>query len=748
MDDGQKEESLGLRGDSEMDLGKIARVVLALAVWAFLPGLAAAQSPPSAAPAVLAAGKLDGSLRVDGLLDEPAWNSASVVELAQQDPNPGQITPYDTRLQALHDGKNLYFGFTCIDPEPARIAVHTMQRDGNMNGDDSVAVVLGTFGEGRNGYLFRVGAGGALQDGLFTSGERLSLDWDGVWQARVRMIPGGWSAEIAIPTTTLRFDPRLDQWELNAERSLPRNRLKLRWTGLTLDSSLTDLQRSGRLGGIDGLNQGSGLSVSPYGLFRAKRVLGGGPASEQVDGGLDLSWSPTPEISMVATLNTDFAETEVDTRQVNLSRFPLFFPEKRTFFVEGSDRFEFAIGLSSQFIPFFSRRVGLYEDQEVSVLGGLKVVGQAGRWNLAVLDTMMDDSDLTASTNLFAGRLTFDASQHLRLGAIVTDGDPAGVGSSSLAGFDAVWQTATLFGDKNFMAGIWAAGSRGDRTATGNNSGWGFKIDYPNDLWDVYFSFNEYGNALDASLGYLPRSGVRISTGGADFCPRPQKGFWAWARQFFFEIRGQVVENTDGWVESRFLFFAPLNVVTQAGDRFELNWRPQFEHLDAPFEIVEGVVIPPGGYHFNRYRVEAESSTHRIWRAGSTLWFGEFYSGRLINWEAYAGLGASSGRWQVDIEAENNFADLPEGDFVQRLWQLKTVWAFSPDLVLSLYGQYDSETRNLGLNTRLRWTIGPGNDLFFVWNHDWERSLASDDRWALRPLTDQVVLKLRLTFRW
>ena len=353
-----------------------------------------------------------------------------------------------------------------------------------------------------------------------------------------------------------------------------------------------------------------------------------GHSTIQGDAALDVMYNLTPDLAAVITLNTDFAETEVDNRQVNLTRFSLFFPEKRSFFVEGSNLFSFGTGLGYDFIPFFSRRVGLYNGQQVPLLGGSKVLGQVGKWNLAVLDAVMGNSDLTKSTNLFAGRMIYDVTAHLSVGSIVTDGDPEGIRDNSLVGVDALWQTSTFRGDKNLSIGEWVAWTGGD-TAEGRQTGWGLKLDYPNDLWDLFFIYKEFGDGLEPLLGFLPRPGTRWYQGGGAYQPRPEGGLFDWVRQFYFELYATYVENLNGRVESWRVFTAPFNAQTESGEHLEANVAPQFEWLDTPFEIADGVVIPPGEYNFTRYRVEAQSSRHRLWRIGATVWFGDFYTGSL-----------------------------------------------------------------------------------------------------------------------
>jgi len=728
-----------------------------MAMWRVLPGVLVtavvivAASPVTGAtpgtPPSVQAGKLAGEIRLDGRLDEPAWSSAGVVpDLSQQDPHPGQPTPYRTEVLFLVDSGALYVGIRCTDPEPSRIAVHTMQRDGNMRGDDTVSLVLDTFGDERTGFLFKINAAATRKDGLIAGPESLSMDWDGIWNARSQRTDHGWTAEIVIPAQTLRFTPGKDAWGLNVERYIARDRTTLRWASPVLDASLYDLRRAGTLLGMGDLRQGKGLSVSPYGLVRSQANLETDHSTVQGDAGLDVTYNFTPDLTGVLSLNTDFAETEVDTRQINLTRFPLFFPEKRTFFLEGSSLFEFGTGLGHDFVPFFSRRIGLYEGHQVPMLGGVKLLGRSGKWGIGVLDAVTGKSTSTKQANLFAGRVTYDVDRHLTVGTIVTDGDPDGVADNTLVGVDAIWRTSTFLGDKNFSVGGWAATTGGD-VPDGQKYGWGFKVDYPNDLWDVFFTVKEFGDGMDPALGFLPRPGTRWYQGGGAYQPRPTRGSFAWTRQMYFELYTTYVEDLAGQAQSWRVFTAPFNVQTESGEHLEANVAPQYERLDEPFEIAEGVVIPAGQYHFTRYRVEAQSSRHRPWRVGGECWFGDFFTGSLTQWETFVTYTTPAGHLQLELNAENDFGHLPQGDFVQRLWALKTVYAFTPDLVLSAFGQYDSESGDLGINARFRWTIQPGNDLFVVWNHGWRHPVGSGDDLALHPMDDELVVKIRWTFR-
>jgi hypothetical protein len=655
------------------------------------------------------------------------------------------------------DGDTLYLGVTCTDPDPSRIAAHTMERDGDFSGDDTVAFVLDPFGDRRNGYYFRVNPLGARLDGLISQASDISLDWDGIWDARARKTAESWVAEIALPARTLRFAAGLASWGFNVERVVARDRVTLRWSGTSHDAVLSDLRRVGELRGVTELKQGLGISVSPYGLTRANRDLEADDAYLRGDAGVDVTFNLTPGVAAVATVNTDFAETEVDTEQINLTRFPLFFPEKRAFFLEGSNLYEFGLDLGTDFIPFFSRTVGLVDGETVPIDAGAKVLGRAGPWGIAALDVLTGSAPAAPGTNLFAGRLTYDVGSHLRLGALGTRGNPDGVSDNTFGGVDAVWKTSTFKGDKNLAFAAWGARSGGD-APPGDPNGWGASAAYPNDRWDLSLSVNQYGDALNPAMGFLPRPGTRFYRGGLAFQPRPaDDGPLGWVRQFFFEIFPLRVDDLTGNPESWRVRMAPLNIETRTGEHFEANVAPEYERLTAPFEIFPGVVIPAGEYHFTRYLAEMESSSHYPFSAGNLVWFGDFYDGRLSQWQTFLNYTTPEGHLQLNVSAENDYGHLSQGSFIERLYLLKTVYAFSPYLLLSVFTQYENDCpeevpgvtkcRNLGLNSRLRWTLRPGNDLFVVWNRNWSGAGTDGDTVALAPKTDSFVVKLRWTFR-
>ncbi|HEY8850314.1 MAG TPA: hypothetical protein VIO12_13525, partial [Thermoanaerobaculia bacterium] len=303
------------------------------------------------------------------------------------------------------------------------------------------------------------------------------------------------------------------------------------------------------------------------------------------------------------------------------------------------------------------------------------------------------------------------------------------------------WTTSTLFGDKNFAAGAWTAASHSDGIRGRSK---GAAIDYPNDLWDINASVKVLGDALDPSLGFLPRPGTRQFNSYTAYQPRPEH---SWIQQFFFEFQPRVVKDLDGRTLTWRVFMAPFNIESHSGVHLEADYAPEFERLVEPFAITDRVTIPVGEYRFNRFRVDTQSSPARPMRVGTTVWFGEFFGGRLTQAQNFITWTQPSGRLQLELDEENDFGRLPFGNFVQRLLQSKVIYAFSPDLILSSFTQYDTDSRQVGINNRIRWTIRPNADLFVVWNRGWRHPLIDDDR-LLTPLSDQFVVKLRWIGRW
>ena len=692
---------------------------------------------------VLRAGSLTGQIVVDGALDEPAWRDAEVAgEFTQADPNEGARASGATRVQVLAGQKAIVIGIECDDSDPTRIVSFSKQRDPELRSEDHVRVVLDTFLDGRSGYVFAVNPGGARYDALIEpGGEDDNPNWDGIWEAATRRTDNGWTMEIRIPIETLAFKPGLREWNFNVERRIQRLLETDRWASAERQFQVTQTSRAGRLISLPEFELGWGLTVRP------SVTSGGGiPApSAPVDGEFRPSLDVTKRIgaNMLAsmTANTDFAETDVDTRRTNLTRFPLFFPEKRTFFLEGADIFSFGLGLDEDVIPYFSRRIGLVSGSEVPIIAGGKLNGRVNQTNFGGLVVGQNDKAGVVEDETFMaiGRVKQNLWRESWVGGIATVGDPLGRSGSWLAGADFTYATSHFRGDKNFLVGVWGlATDRAD--LGGDRSAHGFKIDYPNDLWDIALTYKRIGRHFDPSIGFVPRPAVHLYDFRADNRTRIASGP---LQQLVHEFGPSVVTDLNGRWESYRVFMAPINWRFRTGDRVEFNINPTGERLVAPFEIADGVVIQPGGYHWRRYRLEVSTAQKRRLYSQVTWWYGGFYDGRLdqIEWE---------GAWNptplltVEFTGERNIGRrLSAGDFTVTLVGTRARINFSPDLNVASYVQYDTTSESIGVNTRLRWTFRPVGDLFVVYNHNVRDML---DRWRLD--SNQLLVKLQYAFRY
>jgi hypothetical protein len=470
---------------------------------------------------------------------------------------------------------------------------------------------------------------------------------------------------------------------------------------------------AGKITNLPQFNLGIGLTSKFSGIFKTEKKynedLKGSP-----DYSLDFTQKITSDVTAHLTINTDFAETEVDARRTNLTRFPLFFPEKRDFFLEGADIFDFGLGLGHDVVPFFSRRIGLYQGTKVPIIVGGKINGKVNNTNFGglVTRTAAVDSLLPAAT-LGSFRVKQNILRESSVGIIGTFGDPEGNKNVWLLGADFTYQTSYLFGDKNFLVGVWGLYNN-NSSLEGDNSAAGMKIDYPNDLWDISFKYKRIGDAFKPSLGFVPRPGTIFYTLSADYMPRPE---WKIIRQFFFESAFKYTTDLNNNWEDYLIFTAPVHFLLESGDRFEFNISPRGENLKEDFEIDDGVVIKAGKYHWQRYRFEFESASKRLINGQATWWFGSFYDGYLDQIELELNIRPASSI-NLSFNYEKNIADLPEGDFTQDLFGGKLQFSFSSDFELSSFIQYDTESRSIGTNTRLRWTFAMLGDLFVVYNHN------------------------------
>jgi hypothetical protein len=701
-----------------------------------LPVLAGAQAMTPA----MRAGVLPDRITIDGRLDEPAWAAAEAIGgFLQTDPTEGAPASAATVVRVLAGPKAIVIGVVCDEPDPSRIVSFSVRRDASLNNEDHVRIVVGPFLDGRSGYVFAVNPGGARYDGVIEpGGTGDSSDWDGIWEAATAGSDDAWSVEIRIPIETLSFDPGLTEWQFNVQRRIQRLQETSRWAFPARQYEITQMSRAGLLTDLPEFDLGLGLTIRPALAAGVGVPEAGAPADGELQPSLDLTQRLGANVLASLTVNTDFAETEVDTRRTNLTRFPLFFQEKRTFFVEGADIFSFGLGLDEDVVPFFSRRIGLVGGVEVPIMAGGKVNGRIGDTNVGGLVVGTDEKPgVTADKEVMAvGRVKQNIWGESWVGVIATAGDPVGRGGSWLTGADFTYATSSFRGDRNLQAGVW--GLVTGRDDLGSDRGaMGFKVAYPNDEWDLFLNYKRIGRDFDPSLGFVPRRAVQIIDLSVENRTRLSSGP---IQQLFHEFKPSVTTSLGGKWESYRVFIAPINWRLRSGDRIEVNANPTGEYLADPATI-GGVPVAPGSYEWMRYRLELSTAPKRRLYSQITWWFGGFYGGDLDQYELSVTWNPAA-LVTVEFESERNIGTLPGGRIDQTLVGTRLRINVSPDLSISSYIQYDTVSESLGTNTRLRWTVLPQADLFVVYNHNVQSAL---DRWQLD--SNQLLVKFQYAWR-
>lgn len=717
-----------------------------------IPNLAA--TVPRAATS-LRAGSLPMGIRLDGRLDEPVWATVDSIDgLTEVEPVVGRTPIARTVIKVLADGNRLLIGVRADDPEPGGIVAFARERDASLANEDHIKLVFDTFRDGRSGYVFAVNAHGARYDALIADqGNSENANWDAVWDAHAVRTATGWSAEFEIPVRSLQFGGGESSWGFNVQRRIQRRLENDRWASPVRDFKITQMFRAGTLTDLPPFALGIGLQVRPS-VTAASGVPA--PRADRVDA-RDMSLDVTQTLGANAlaslTVNTDFAETEVDTRRTNLTRFPIVFPEKRTFFLQGADIFDFGLGLGDDVRPFFSRRIGLLDGNEVPIRAGIKVTGRGNGANLGALALHTGEiiapanrTDARPGTENTLGVLRYKQNlfRESNVGVLAAFGDPVGRASSWTTGTDFTYQTSRFRGNKNFGAGAWLLETN-RAGLSGETRAYGARLEYPNDIWNAYLAYKRIGDGFDPSLGFVPRRAAQIVELQSNFLPRP-KGRVAGlrVRQLVHEFVPRVVTDLNGRWESYRIFMAPINWRLESGDRFEFNYNPTGERLVAPFTIAPGVTIPTGTYNWYRMRFEGGLATKRKLSGQLTWWTGPFYTGRL-NEYILTSAWRPTPVFNLEFNATRNVGRLREGAFTQTLVGSRVKVNLSPNLQFNSYAQYDNQSDTFGANTRMRWTFSPLGDLFVVYNHNLRHDL--DPATGL-PITSPSALDPRVDGRW
>ena len=692
---------------------------------------------PPVAPAVItrdAAGRatvravrLTTPLKIDGALDEPLYSTvAPISDFIQQEPHEGEPATEKTEMWLAFDDRNVYVSFRCWESEPDQVIANEMRRDGpNMwQGNDIVTFMFDTFHDRRNSVNFVTNALGAREEGQVTNERQWNGDWNTVWDVRAGRFEGGWTVEVAVPFKSLRYQPgRAQIWGFNAFRT---NRWKNEISYVTRvpaargQSALYQGSVEATVVGLEVPAGGRLLELKPYAISDVTTNRASARSNDvSGDVGLDVKYGLTQNLTADFTYNTDFAQVEVDEQQVNLTRFSVFFPEKRDFFLENQGLFAFggaaAGGVSAQNsdvpILFYSRRVGLNDGTPVPIIAGGRTTGRVGRYSLGLLDMQTADDRGVQSTNFSVVRLKRDLFRRSSVGLLATGRSvgQSGVGTNGVYGLDG---TFGFFDNLNVNT-YWARSRTNGRT--GRDISYRGQLDYSGDRYGAQLEHLLVGDDFNPEVGFLRRRDMRRSTALFRFSPRTRR--FASVRKFFYQGSIDYVANGSGRLETR-TSNAEIAIEFQNNDRLFVDLTDNYEFLPRPFEIAPGITLPIGGYGFENVHVQMNLGQRRRLSGQFALDRGTFYNGDKTTISVSRGRMNAGSRLSLEPAYLLNLVDLKEGSFTNQLIGSRVTYTMTPMMFTSALLQYNSSSHAVSANVRLRWEYRPGSEFFVVYNED------------------------------
>ena len=666
--------------------------------------------------------RLTEGLRIDGRLDEEIYQLVPPIGGFEQiEPKPGEPATEKTDVWIFFDREFVYVSVRCWDPHPEeQWVVNGIVRDStSIPRSENIAFFFDTFYSRRNASVFEMNADGGIWDGEITNERFGGNSWNPVWLYREGRFDGGWTAETAIPFKSLRYKPGTSQvWGFQMRRTIRHKNEETflsrpRLLGTRGDTALSQVSNGATIVGLEVPSGSRNLEIKPYALSSVTKDAAARPNDLDGNVGLDVKYGVTQNLTADLTYNTDFAQVEVDTQQVNLTRFNLFYPEKREFFLEGHGMFDFGGASSGGLTPmlFFSRRIGLDAGRVVPIDGGGRLTGKVGKVTLGLMNVQgaaggTSDAPI-AATNFTVMRVKRDFLRRSSFGVLYTrrSNSTLGRGAGETLGLDATLGLYDHVTVNTYIAKTRTPGLSGD------DKSYRFNFDYSSDRYGFVFERLTVGDRFNPDMGYVRRDDVRGTGGGFRFSPRPRSS--TRVRKFTYSGSYQYLADGAGRLETRGVEGA-FDVEFQNSDKLSAQYQSSYEFLEQPFSV-GGVSIPTGGYGFRDALVSMFLGTQRRFTGTFTLQSGGYYSGEKTSF------GFSSGRLQVtprlslEPGASINWVDLREGSFTQTVVSNRATYTATPRMFFSGLLQYGSAARSLSSNLRLRWEYRPGSELFVVY---------------------------------
>jgi hypothetical protein len=683
-------------------------------------------------------GYIESKIKLDGLINEPEWKTAEpVTDFTQRELSEGDPPTEKTEVRILFDDDNLYVGVICYDSEPDRIVHKELKWDGDLaDSDDFFAVVLDTYHDMRMGFAFGVNPNGAQVDGTFRSGQDVNTQWDAIWNVSSKITDYGWSCEIMIPFKSLRFPTSEKQtWGINFMRKIRRKNEEVLWRGWRRNAGIDLLSQAGTLEITRPVRRSRQIDVKPYILAGAEKELNKN-TDDVFRYGLDVKYGITSNMTLDLTTKTDFAQIESDREVINLTRFDIHYPEKRDFFLEGSDTFDFTQGGTRL---FYSRRIGITPDrQEQPILGGAKLTQKAGSYRLGMLTMQTEDKHGYPGANYSAFRVKKDIFEQSYVGLIATSVINNDKHDNQVYGMDWGYRTDKFFSDKNLDIQGYLTASVDDGSQRDNMAGRLF-INYPNDLVSSFILYHTLDENFKPGLGFASRVGIQNYIWYTTISPRPNIPFIK--KLIFKPFNFYYNADMGGRIITRRVQIQPIGFISNSDDEFSFNYRNEFDYVEKDYAIQNTIDIKQGGYEWWYYDMNLSSSRRRPVRLHASTRWGDYYKGSRTSYSGSITVKMSE---HYALSADTGYNDISIGDqsLVTRDYGGRLSIDFSTKLSTSTFIQYNNQTKKVNANFRLRYIPKIGSDLYLVYNH----LLDEDD--DFRTLQNAAMLKMDYIYRF
>ncbi len=661
-------------------------------------------------PNNISAFKINKSIKLDGSLNEDCWQKAlKISNFTQRELQEGQPASEKTEVAIVYTQETMFIGIWCFDSESDKLIAKEMKRDFDYWKEDNFEIIFDTFLDKRNGYVFVVNPNGARCDvQVSNQGESFNRDWNGIWDVAVTKNSKGWFAEIEIPFSTFKYpDTKKQIWGVNFERNIRRKREQDFWQGWSRNYEFEQVNHAGTLTGLKNIEGKENLELKPY--ITAGKEFSADNNELIYNLGGDVNYLITPTLKLNLTANTDFAQVESDRMQINLTRFSLYYPEKRDFFLESRDFFSF-----NNNSVFYSRAIGIQDDRQIPIIGGARVTGTIDNTNLGFISMQTAGKDNVPTTNYSVIRLKQNVLKNSSIGMILTAKNTKGHYNYNY-GIDATYVKDDFLGDKNIYIGSRLAQSQTQNSTGKRNLSYLFYVDYPNDFMDTYTSISNVQRDYNSEMGFLRRGNYKLFRSKLYIMPRPDS--ISWIQKLVFKPVDFHMYLTDATnkFESFDYEIRPLGIHFTSGEQFEFNIVRNFDRLDESFDLYDSTEIKADNYWWTVYNFEFSTFSARRVSAFINYSQGGFYNGEQKS--LYTSLKFNVNKnLNLSADFSQKHIDLPTNSFTTNEIGGRIDYAFNPKTTSTIFGQWNNEGQEIILNFRFHWIPVIGSDFYLVIN--------------------------------